>query len=110
MKMRMAVLSASALMAMSSLTAGQEMKHGMMGMKDGCMQMMDSDGDGAISKDEFLEGHEKIFVAMDSDGDGSLGMQERKMGMRDMMGMDGGCPGMDIQMNERKRGQESSAP
>jgi Ca2+-binding EF-hand superfamily protein len=34
--------------------------------------LMDSDGDGTVSLQEFQAAHEKIFKAMDTDKDGTL--------------------------------------
>jgi hypothetical protein len=59
-------------------------KHGMMGhggmMRPFAMRMifalMDRDGDGTISLDEFRAAHESIFKAMDSDKDGTVTQEE----------------------------------
>jgi hypothetical protein len=46
---------------------------GMNPEKKGCkMLQMDSNGDGKVSKDEFLKGHEVMFEKMDHNGDGML--------------------------------------
>jgi hypothetical protein len=72
---------------------GMGMGHGMMGHR--CMvhrgmmgqrgmvplmriifALMDSDGDGTISLEEFQAAHEKIFKAMDVDKDGTVSFEE----------------------------------
>ncbi len=65
-------------------------KHGMMGhggmMGPAAMRiifaLMDSDGDGTISLEEFQAAHERIFKAMDADKDGTLTPQEMHDFMR----------------------------
>ena len=57
------------------------------GMQSGMMMrllfvMMDSDGDGTVSLQEFQAAHERIFKAMDANKDGVLTMQE----IQDFMG------------------------
>ena len=44
--------------------------------------LMDSDGDGTISLQEFQAAHEKIFKAMDTDKDGTLTLEEIQAFMR----------------------------
>lgn len=46
------------------------------------LQQMDTDGNGAISKSEFMAQAESRFSKMDSDGDGQITKEERS-GMRD---------------------------
>jgi hypothetical protein len=46
------------------------------GMTAMMMILMDSDGDGAVSLQEFLGGQERIFKAMDADKDGRLTLEE----------------------------------
>ena len=46
------------------------------GMMEMMMILMDSDGDGAVSLQEFQAGHERIFKAMDADKDGRLTLEE----------------------------------
>ena len=48
-------------------------------------QMMDANGDGKISKDEFMQGHEKMFNAWDQNKDGQLDTSERQAMMQKMM-------------------------
>jgi hypothetical protein len=43
--------------------------------------LMDPDGDGTISLEEFQAAHERIFKAMDADKDGTVSMEE----MRDFL-------------------------
>ncbi len=59
------------------------MEHGMMGqrgMRGPFMRiifaLMDSDGDGTVSLEEFQAAHERIFKAMDADKDGTLTLEE----------------------------------
>ena len=42
------------------------------------MEKVDTDGDGKISKEEFMAKHEKMFTKMDVDGDGYLSKEEMK--------------------------------
>ena len=43
--------------------------------------MMDADGDGALSQDEFLAVHERMFTTLDADDDGRLTPEEAQMFM-----------------------------
>ncbi len=42
------------------------------------MEEVDTNGDGAISKEEFMSKHEEHFSKVDADGDGSLSKEEMK--------------------------------
>ncbi len=59
--------------------------HGMMG-RGAAMRfifaLMDSDGDGTVSLQEFQAAHEKIFKAMDTDKDGTVTLEEIQAFMR----------------------------
>ena len=44
--------------------------------------LMDSDGDGTVSLQEYQATHEKIFKAMDTDKDGTLTIEEIQAFMR----------------------------
>ena len=46
------------------------------GMVRMMMILMDSDGDGAVSLQEFQAGHERMYKAMDADKDGRLTLEE----------------------------------
>jgi Ca2+-binding EF-hand superfamily protein len=57
------------------------------GMQSGMMMrmlfaLMDSDGDGTVSLQEFQAAHERIFKAMDANKDGVLTLQEIQEFMR----------------------------
>jgi len=78
------------MIATVSVVAAHGMKMGMidMAMMHGCMhgmKIMDANEDGAVSKQEFMQAHEKMFAAMDKDGDGKLGAKEQQMMMEGMM-------------------------
>lgn len=47
------------------------------GKKHCKMLRMDSNGDGKVSREEFMTGHEAMFDKMDSNGDGVLDESER---------------------------------
>ena len=55
--------------------------HGKKGHK---MKMMDADGDGVISKDEFMSHAEKKFSKKDANGDGVISKDEMKKGCKGM--------------------------
>lgn len=75
---------------------GMKMKEGKCGMKM-MMKKMDADEDGAISKEEFMQHHEKKFAKKDKNADGKLTEDEMKM-MKE-----GKCGGM--KMKEGKCGE-----
>jgi uncharacterized low-complexity protein len=80
---------------------GMKMKEGKCGMKM-MMKKMDADEDGAISKEEFMQHHEKKFDKKDKNEDGKLTEDEMKMMKEGKCGMkmkegkcgEGKCGGM----------------
>jgi len=44
--------------------------------------LMDADGDGTVSLQEFQAAHERIFKAMDADHDGTVSFEEMQAFMR----------------------------
>jgi hypothetical protein len=58
------------------LAATVELPTGRSGMMRMMMILMDTDGDGAVSLQEFQAGQERIFKAMDADKDGRLTIEE----------------------------------
>jgi uncharacterized low-complexity protein len=63
----------------SSMMKGGEGKCG--------LSMMDADGDGKITKEEFMQGHEVMFGKIDTNGDGAIDESERDTHMTKMMDM-----------------------
>ena len=63
---------------------GGMMGRGMMGrgMYRIMFALMDTDGDGTLSLEEFQAAHAKIFKAMDANKDGKLTLEEIEMFMR----------------------------
>lgn len=47
---------------------------------------MDADGDGKVTKDEFMQGHEVMFEKIDQNGDGVIDPAERDAHMKHMRG------------------------
>jgi hypothetical protein len=41
------------------------------------MRRMDANGDGKVTKEEFMQGHDAMFDAMDTNGDGVIDADER---------------------------------
>ncbi len=71
---------------------------GMKGKQGKCgMNMMDANGDGKITREEFMTGHEKMFSMKDKNGDGVIDASEMKM-------MQGKCGGMKGKCGEGKCG------
>jgi hypothetical protein len=78
------VIAASAQQPGANPENPSMMHHGMMGQQ-GIMSpffmrviftLMDPDGDGTVSLQEFQQAHERLFKAMDTDHDGTLTLEE----------------------------------
>jgi hypothetical protein len=72
------------MMGKGGMSYGRMAHRGMMGQFAMRMifALMDSDGDGTISLQEFQAAHEKIFRAMDTDHDGTVSFEEMLNFMR----------------------------
>ena len=57
---------------------GMKGKQGKCGEGKCGMSMMDADGDGKVTKDEFMSGHDKMFSKKDKNGDGVIDASEMK--------------------------------
>ena len=57
------------------------------------MGRMDADGNGDVTKEEFMQGHEAMFTKIDQNGDGVIDPAERAAHMDKMKGFmkDGKC-------------------
>jgi uncharacterized low-complexity protein len=42
------------------------------------MRRMDANGDGKVTKEEFMQGHDAMFDAMDTNGDGVIDAEEQR--------------------------------
>lgn len=67
------------------------------GMMMNHMRMMDQDGDGRISQQEYTAFHEKRFEQMDTNGDGYIDSQEFSEAMKG--GMRGGMMSAPMQQS-----------
>ena len=48
------------------------------------MKSMDTDDDGSVTKEEFMQGHEVMFGRLDANGDGVIDADEQSAGMKMM--------------------------
>ena len=72
-------LMAAAILGLSiASNAAIADNHGHGDKKGKMMEKVDTDGDGKVSKEEFMAKHEKMFTKMDADGDGYLSKEEMK--------------------------------
>jgi hypothetical protein len=64
--------------------------------------LMDADGDGEVSLEEWLEAHERIFIHMDREGDGQVSMEDMMGFMmgRGMMGRGFGTSPLAVEDDE----------
>ena len=77
-KLFLAAVAVSALsIASTAVIAGNHDGHDH-GHKGKMMEKVDTDGDGKISKAEFMAKHESKFMKMDVDGDGFVSKDEMK--------------------------------
>ncbi len=95
MKTMTSILSLTALLCASSLTwaegsDGEQMppphdKASMQQHMQKRLKEVDTNGDGNISKAEFMAQSEKRFAKMDTNGDGQISPEERKQAHQNMM-------------------------
>ena len=71
------------MMKQGSMNDGMAMKEGK-GMKMD-MKMMDTNGDGMISKDEFIKHHEIMYDKMKKSSNGMVSVKDMQMMMDEMM-------------------------
>ena len=69
--------SAIALLATGAIHPAMADDHGKMGKGD-MMEKIDTDGDGQVSKAEFLKSHEDRFSELDTDGNGYISAEEHQ--------------------------------
>jgi uncharacterized low-complexity protein len=55
------------------------------------MKRMDADGDGNVTHDEFMKGHDAKFKSMDANDDGVIDSSEREAHMKHGKGGEGKC-------------------
>jgi Ca2+-binding EF-hand superfamily protein len=77
MKKLMVMTLAAAMLTVPALADDHEGHKGSKGHKGGFMfEKLDTDGDGSVSKEEFLRVHEERFTKMDTNGDGVISKEE----------------------------------
>ena len=71
------------MMKQDAMNNGMAMKDGKGMMMD--MTMMDTNGDGMISKDEFIKHHEIMYDKMKKSSNGMVSVKDMQMMMDEMM-------------------------
>lgn len=74
-RLAVAILTAMLVTGAASALVAQESEPRMHKGKQ-MMEKMDTDGNGELSRDEFMQAHEKMFDAVDENGDGTLDREE----------------------------------
>ena len=74
---KLLMLSAAVLMFQAAPVLAEHHEGGE-GKKGGIMEKIDTDGNGAISKSEYLAHAEKRFAEKDKDGNGEISKEEAK--------------------------------
>ena len=83
--MKKLILAAVAVSALSIASGAAMAEHHEGGYGKGkMMEKVDTNGDGMISKAEFMAKHEEKFAKMDKDGDGNLSAEEMKQARGEM--------------------------
>jgi hypothetical protein len=87
---KLLLATTTAILASASLItiAADDMKSGKGMMHGNMMQKMDTDGDGMLSKEEFMKGHETMFDRMKGEN-GKIAMNDMPMKCMGMMGRGG---------------------
>lgn len=80
----------TAIAADESKSGSGMMRNGMMGngMMGNMMKGMDANSDGMLSKDEFMNGHERMFEMM-KNKDGVVALNDMPKSCKGMMGQSG---------------------
>ncbi len=77
---KVVLISAAILLASGSAFANHHLKG------EGHMKKMDANGDGMISKDEFMKHHEAMWDKMKKNSAGSVDMKDMEMMHKEMAG------------------------
>ncbi|MCB1651771.1 MAG: EF-hand domain-containing protein [Alphaproteobacteria bacterium] len=100
-----ALMTLGAASAMAQPAPGEGPMHGGMKHEKGQMfQKHDLDGDGVVSKEEFLKQAEEKFAKIDTNGDGVISKEEAQAAHEKMREK------MQERMQDRKQWKEKMAP